>query len=95
MSDSIDLQSTAEGSDEANKSDIPTGSDFGQKKGIPAGRPGKEADMAQAALMLACNEYAYGQVSGHSTNVVLFLPFYLFHDKQTIAIDGGYLLEHP
>jgi len=52
---------TTEGSDEANKSHIPTGDDYGEKKGIPAGRPGSEIDMAQAALMLACNQYAYGQ----------------------------------
>jgi len=48
-------------SSELNKSEIPTGDDYGEKKGIPAGRPGAEEDMAQAALMLACNEYAYGQ----------------------------------
>ncbi|EGO02249.1 hypothetical protein SERLA73DRAFT_133164 [Serpula lacrymans var. lacrymans S7.3] len=65
---------TAGGSDEVNKSQIPTGEDYGQKKGIPAGRPGRDEDIAQAALLLACNQYAYGQ---------------------TIAIDGGYLLEHP
>jgi NAD(P)-dependent dehydrogenase (short-subunit alcohol dehydrogenase family) len=54
---------TKEESDEANKSTIPTSDDYGEKKGIPAGRPGREEDMAQAVLMLACNEYAYGQVS--------------------------------
>lgn len=53
----------ASGSNEQNKSTIPTGTDYGEKKGIPAGRPGKEEDMAQAALMLATNQYAYGQVS--------------------------------
>jgi len=62
-----------EESDETNKSTIPTGEDYGEKKGIPAGRPGSEEDMAQAVLMLACNQYAYGQ---------------------TIAIEGGYLLEN-
>ncbi|KAH7931342.1 NAD(P)-binding protein [Leucogyrophana mollusca] len=65
---------TAGESDEVNKSQIPAGDDYGKKKGIPAGRPGRDEDMAQAALMLACNQYAYGQ---------------------TLAIDGGYLLEHP
>jgi len=66
----------AEDSDETNKSHIPgsENEDYGAKKGIPAGRPGNEQDMAQAALMLACNQYAYGQ---------------------TLAIEGGYLLEHP
>ena len=39
------------------------GPDYGEKKGIPAGRPGRDEDMAQLALFLACNEYAYGQVS--------------------------------
>jgi len=65
---------TTEGSDDINKSTIPTDESYGEKKGIPAGRPGRDEDMAQAVLMLACNQYAYGQ---------------------TIAIDGGYLLEHP
>ncbi|KIK58325.1 hypothetical protein GYMLUDRAFT_1006858 [Collybiopsis luxurians FD-317 M1] len=64
---------TAKESDETNKSSIQAG-DFGKEKGIPAGRPGADEDMAQTVLMLACNQYAYGQ---------------------TIAIDGGYLLEHP
>ncbi|KLO06868.1 NAD(P)-binding protein [Schizopora paradoxa] len=57
---------TTDDSDDINKSNIP--------KGIPAGRPGCDEDVAQAILMLACNQYAYGQ---------------------TIAIDGGYLREHP
>jgi hypothetical protein len=52
----------AGGSDELNKSQIPVGDDYGEKKGIPAGRPGREEDIAQAALLLACNQYAYGQV---------------------------------
>jgi len=54
---------TAKDSDETNKSSIPAGDNYGDVKGIPAGRPGAEEDMAQAALMLACNQYAYGQVS--------------------------------
>ncbi|KAI0682644.1 NAD(P)-binding protein [Earliella scabrosa] len=61
-------------SDEANKSSMEVPPDYGEKKGIPAGRPGRDEDMAQTALFLACNEYAYGQ---------------------TVAIEGGYLLEHP
>ncbi|KAI0722281.1 NAD(P)-binding protein [Cerioporus squamosus] len=61
-------------SDEKNKSAMEVPPDYGEKKGIPAGRPGREEDMAQLALFLACNEYAYGQ---------------------TVAIEGGYLLEHP
>ncbi|KAH9948821.1 NAD-P-binding protein [Amylocystis lapponica] len=65
---------TTEGSDETNKSSIPTGDNYGATKGIPAGRPGREEDMAQAALFLASNQYLYGQ---------------------TIAVEGGYLLEHP
>lgn len=51
-----------EESDESNKSKISTGNDYGEKKGVPAGRPGNDKDMAQAVLMLACNQYAYGQV---------------------------------
>jgi NAD(P)-dependent dehydrogenase (short-subunit alcohol dehydrogenase family) len=53
---------TAEKSNEKNKSHIPTGDDYGEKKGIPAGRPGAEEDMAQAALFLGCCQYAYGMV---------------------------------
>jgi NAD(P)-dependent dehydrogenase (short-subunit alcohol dehydrogenase family) len=34
------------------------GAGYGEKKGIPAGRPGAEADMAQAALFLGCCQYA-------------------------------------
>ncbi|TFY62857.1 hypothetical protein EVG20_g6552 [Dentipellis fragilis] len=64
---------TTSESDDANKSAIED-PEFGEKKGIAAGRPGRDEDMAQAALLLACNEYAYGQ---------------------TLAIEGGYLLEHP
>ncbi|KAI0050258.1 NAD-P-binding protein [Auriscalpium vulgare] len=64
---------TTNDSDEHNKSKIDT-EDFGAKKGIPAGRAGSDEDMAQAALLLAVNQYAYGQ---------------------TLAIEGGYLLEHP
>ncbi|KAH7916293.1 NAD(P)-binding protein [Hygrophoropsis aurantiaca] len=52
----------AEGSsDAANKSEIAAEYDYGEKKGIPAGRPGRDEDMAQAVLMLACNQYIYGQ----------------------------------
>ncbi|KAG1755405.1 hypothetical protein EDB19DRAFT_1955167 [Suillus lakei] len=52
---------TTASSDELNKSQIPLGEDYGENKGIPAGRPGRDEDIAQAALMLACNQYAYGQ----------------------------------
>jgi len=66
---------TAKESDELNKSSIDhQGGKWADQKGIPAGRPGRDEDMAQAIIMLACNQYAYGQ---------------------TLAIDGGYLLEHP
>ncbi|KZT29457.1 NAD-P-binding protein [Neolentinus lepideus HHB14362 ss-1] len=65
---------TTNESNEANKSEIPTDESYGEKKGIPAGRPGAEEDMAQLILSMAVNEYLYGQ---------------------TIALDGGYLLEHP
>ncbi|KZT06522.1 NAD(P)-binding protein [Laetiporus sulphureus 93-53] len=52
---------TTEGSNEQNKSSIPVDESYGEKKGIPAGRSGGEEDMAQAALLLACNQYIYGQ----------------------------------
>lgn len=55
---------TADDSDEKNKSQIPAGDDYGEQKGIPAGRPGAEADMAQAALFLATCQYAYNTVRG-------------------------------
>ncbi|TCD64059.1 hypothetical protein EIP91_004567 [Steccherinum ochraceum] len=52
---------TTDSSDEENKSQIPTSKQYGEEKGIPAGRPGRDEDMAQLALFLACNEYMYGQ----------------------------------
>ncbi|KAI0658528.1 NAD-P-binding protein [Cubamyces menziesii] len=61
-------------SDDKNKSAMEVPTDYGEKKGIPAGRPGRDEDMAQTALYIATNEYLYGQ---------------------TIAVEGGYLLEHP
>ncbi len=51
---------SASESDEHNKSSIT--SERGHKEGIPAGRVGRDEDMAQAALMLATNQYAYGRV---------------------------------
>ncbi|KAI0650380.1 NAD(P)-binding protein [Trametes meyenii] len=59
---------------EKNKSVMEVPPDYGERKGIPAERPGREEDMAQTALFIACNEYLYGQ---------------------TVAVEGGYLLEHP
>ncbi|KAI0265085.1 NAD-P-binding protein [Gloeopeniophorella convolvens] len=64
---------TANESDEYNKSKLDD-PDFAEKKGIPAGRAGSDEDMAQAALLLAVNQYAYGQ---------------------TLAIEGGYMLDSP
>ncbi|EIM88297.1 NAD-P-binding protein [Stereum hirsutum FP-91666 SS1] len=64
---------TTDESDEYNKSNIDKAG-WAKEKGVPAGRAGSDEDMAQAALMLAVNQYAYGQ---------------------TVAIEGGYLLEHP
>ncbi|KAK0472801.1 NAD-P-binding protein [Armillaria novae-zelandiae] len=46
-------------SNERNKSTVT--SRRGHKEGIPAGRAGQDEDMAQAALMLPINQYAYGQ----------------------------------
>ncbi|EKM61520.1 uncharacterized protein PHACADRAFT_112207 [Phanerochaete carnosa HHB-10118-sp] len=54
-------QMTTDSKDEQNKSQIPAGNDYGEKKGIPASRPGAETDMAQTALYIACNQYLYGQ----------------------------------
>ncbi|EIW61361.1 NAD-P-binding protein [Trametes versicolor FP-101664 SS1] len=48
-------------SDDKNKSTMQVPPDYGEKKGIPAGRPGSEEDMAQTALYIATNEYLYGQ----------------------------------
>lgn len=52
---------TTNESDEQQKSHIPAGEEYREEKGIPAGRPGKDEDMAQAVLMLAANQYATGQ----------------------------------
>lgn len=41
-------------SDERNKSQIPVSEDYGEKKGIPAGRPGRDEDIAQAGLQSVC-----------------------------------------
>jgi len=49
--------------------------------------------MAQATLMLACNQYAYGQSVVILTSVLVLLTV-LLH-KMTLTIEGGYLLEHP
>lgn len=51
---------TSEGSNEENKSHVDS-EGYREKKLIPAGRPGKEEDMAQAILMLAVNNYINGQ----------------------------------
>jgi len=48
-------------SNEANKSHRPA-EGFRNEKGIPAGRPGRDQDMAQAVLHLAVNQYANGHV---------------------------------
>lgn len=74
--------SAADASDDINKSSIPVDDSYGEMKGIPAGRPGRDEDMAQAILMLACNQYAYGQVSDsdaltHSPRI--FIDFRISH----------------
>jgi hypothetical protein len=51
---------TASDSDASNKSKIDA-SGYREEKGIPAGRPGRDVDMAQAVLMLACNTYMSGE----------------------------------
>jgi len=52
---------TTNESDEHQKSHIPAGEQYREEKQIPAGRPGRDQDMAQAVLMLAVNQYASGQ----------------------------------
>jgi len=52
---------TTGGSDETNKSHR-SAEGFREEKNIPAGRPGRDQDMAQAVLHLAVNQYANGQV---------------------------------
>ncbi|EIW78034.1 NAD(P)-binding protein [Coniophora puteana RWD-64-598 SS2] len=61
-------------SNQGNKSTIPTDSDRMKRNQVPAGRSGREEDIAQVAIMFAVNQYLFGQ---------------------TLAIDGGWLLEHP
>ncbi|GJJ13454.1 hypothetical protein Clacol_007708 [Clathrus columnatus] len=51
---------TTKDSGEDQKSHIPA-EGFGEKKGVPAGRPGKDDDIAQAVLLLATNTYINGQ----------------------------------
>jgi len=51
---------TTEGSGPDQKSHLPA-EGFYEKKGIPAGRPGKDDDIAQVVLMLAVNTYLNGQ----------------------------------
>jgi len=65
---------TTEGSDDRNKSQIPSGHSEDEKKGIPAGRVGDDKDMAQIALFLACNEYMYGQTVAVDGGYLLRLP---------------------
>ena len=93
-------------SDETNKSQLNKSEEedveWAAKKGIPAGRPGRDEDMAQAVLFLTSCEYAYGQVNINLTFIYFSCawegydtdapPPFLF---QNIAVDGGYLLEHP
>lgn len=50
---------TAEDSDEFQKSHVPS-EKYAQK--VPAARPGRDVDMAQAVLMFAANQYLNGQV---------------------------------
>jgi hypothetical protein len=45
----------AKGSDNTNKSSIPTEDDHGKAKDIPAGRPCREEDIVQVASIHACN----------------------------------------
>jgi NAD(P)-dependent dehydrogenase (short-subunit alcohol dehydrogenase family) len=52
---------TTQESNEANKSHTPA-EGFREEKGVPAGRPGKDEDMAQAVIALAVNQYVNGQV---------------------------------
>lgn len=52
---------SAKSSGEDQKSHLPA-DNFGEKKGVPAGRPGKDSDIAQLVLMLAVNTYVNGQV---------------------------------
>lgn len=63
---------TRNSSDSANKSHWED-PNFGENMDVPAGRPGREEDMAQVLLPLACCQYLNGQ---------------------SIAVEGGWLLEH-
>ncbi|EIW83268.1 NAD(P)-binding protein [Coniophora puteana RWD-64-598 SS2] len=49
------------GESSQGKSNIPTDSDWVKQNKPPAGRAGRDEDMAQAAIMLAVNQYAFGQ----------------------------------
>lgn len=51
---------TTKESDDKQKSHIDA-SGYRDDKGIPAGRPGKDEDMAQTVLMMVSNQYLQGQ----------------------------------
>ncbi|KIJ50843.1 hypothetical protein M422DRAFT_159176 [Sphaerobolus stellatus SS14] len=65
---------TTDESDPAQKSHIPAGEEYREKKGIPAGRPGKDEDMAQLVLSLAVDTYINGQNVEIDGGYLLTLP---------------------
>jgi len=68
---------TKEESDEYQKSHLPK-EDFEDR--VPAKRPGRDVDMAQAVLFMAANQYVNGQtlpVDGGCQYIFRVVPFYL------------------
>lgn len=64
---------TTKESDEKNKS-YQSAEGWREEKQVPAGRPGKDEDMAQAVLLFAVNQYANGQVTAIDGGYLLGHP---------------------
>ncbi|VDC04204.1 unnamed protein product [Peniophora sp. CBMAI 1063] len=64
---------TTKESDDKNKS-YQSAEGWREEKQVPAGRPGKDEDMAQAVLLFAVNQYANGQVTAIDGGYLLGHP---------------------
>jgi NAD(P)-dependent dehydrogenase (short-subunit alcohol dehydrogenase family) len=64
---------TAGESDESNKNAM-SAEGWLEDKQVPAGRPGRDEDMAQAVLHFAVNQYANGQTTAIDGGYLLRHP---------------------
>lgn len=76
---------TQESRDDTQKSELPKE----HKEGLPAQRPGNDRDMAASILFAVSCQYLNGQVSSHQPPS----SPKLIAVSQTIAVDGGYLIQ--